>query len=116
MFTVSGDSQDQTTRYNIRKADWELFSCTLSDLVEKEPAFTDLGYFPEPSPALSKSLLQRENQELEQKLDFLGERLTSAINRAATTAIPRIKPGLKPKPWWNEQLRDLRRDLQRKQR
>jgi ribonuclease HI len=49
-------------------------------------------------------------------LDDLGSKLTEAITEAAAKSIPRIKPGLRSKPWWNDDLKQLRQDMNRKQR
>ena len=110
------NSQEQTARYNTRKADWDSFSRSFSDIVTKETVFHHLHEFPPPSPALSKALLKGEAPLLEQRLDCLGTKLTDAITQAASATIPRVKAGPRSKPWWNDELKELRRDLHRKQR
>lgn len=109
-------SEEQTARYNTRKADWDAFSRSFSEIVAQEPDFHCLHHYPHPSPSLSKSLLLGEEPSLEQRLDSLATKITDAIAQAASTSIPRIKAGPRSKPWWNDQLKDLRRDLHRKQR
>ena len=122
LFTLSAlcqsrdKGQEQTARYNTRKADWDSFSQSFSEIVANDSEFHSLHQYPHPSPALSKSLLIGDEPSLEQRLDSLASRLTNAITQAASTSIPRIKTGPRSKPWWNDQLKDLRRDLHRKQR
>jgi ribonuclease HI len=44
-------------------------------------------------------------------LDNAAQELTDAINTAAQQSIPVMKHGAKSKPWWNDNLRQLRKDL-----
>lgn len=122
MFTLSASVTDThecpnpATRYNTRKADWDSFTGVFSDLVASEPAFQELHNFPLASPALSKALLKGEAPDLQTKLDALGDALSNTINAAASTTIPRMKQGHRSKPWWNDDLKRLRGDMNNKQR
>ena len=44
-------------------------------------------------------------------LDILAEKFTSAMNSAAESAIPRLRPCERSKPWWTEDLKLLRKSL-----
>lgn len=110
------DCPIEKQRYNTSKADWDAFTESFTEAPSMQSLFHDLQHFPQPTPALSKSLLTGQELELEQMLDDLGSKLTEAITEAAAKSIPRIKPGLRSKPWWNDDLKQLRQDMNRKQR
>jgi hypothetical protein len=49
-------------------------------------------------------------------LDLAALELTSAITLAAKASISIIKPGARPKSWWNPELLDLRKAMLQDQR
>ena len=86
-----------TPTYNYKKADWELF----------------------------RKLLQNSEDQLSQELEraaeaknhnLMAEVLTTAIRTAADSAIPKLRVVERSKPWWNEDLSDLRKLLNRAHR
>ena len=44
-------------------------------------------------------------------MDILADTFTSTIIDASNASIPRSRPTAKSKPWWNENLRLLRKDM-----
>jgi ribonuclease HI len=82
------------SRFDTKRADWKLFKSWLKTQFlefEFKPGFS----YPTPD------------------LDYLGELFTSTILEAANKAIPRISITANSKPWWNEDLKSLRKTMQR---
>jgi hypothetical protein len=61
-------------------------------------------------------LLTSQFTSLEPILNKAAIELTKAIKLAANSSIPTIKPGARPKPWWNDDLVGLRKVMLRNQR
>ena len=103
-------------RFNTRKADWKLFKDKFNEAWEKYPH----SKLHDPicgtsGPSLPMDILQDTEQTQARALDQLAEQLTWAIQYSAEEAIPKIKPGAISKPWWNKDLKLLRKTMQRKQ-
>jgi hypothetical protein len=56
-------------------------------------------------------LRELQSSDLHQKMDTMASTLTDAIFDASNASIPRSTVTTKSKPWWNENLRNLRRNL-----
>src|SRR6201747_1731059 len=82
-------------RFNTKKANWVLF---------KENLNLEFKDFPIKDPNIKYS-----NQEL----DNLTELFTSKIVNTANSSIPKSKILLNAKPWWNEELKILRKSMLR---
>src|SRR6201746_2843977 len=82
-------------RFNTKKANWVLF---------KENLNLEFKDFPIKDPNIKYS-----NQEL----DNLTELFTSKIVNTANSSIPKSKILLNAKPWWNEELKILRKSILR---
>lgn len=89
-------------RYNTRKADWKIFKDKINE------ASVNCANFIPP--------IQESEHSRWRNLDHLAEELTRAIQFAAEEAIPKIKPGAMSKPWWDNNLKQLRRTMQWKQK
>ena len=85
-------SSPQITPYNLAKADWELFRARL--IGAKEGAIEDIQW-----------AIDFED------LDSLATILESLITRAASTTIPKLRVSERSKPWWNPDLKALRKAL-----
>ena len=110
------ESSVQQTRFNSKKADWKRFDFKLAEAIQCSHSLSTLQLFPLPSDYDTRSLLAGENPTLAAQLDQLGQDLSDAIVFAASEAIPRIKLGPRPKPWWNDNLRTLRSTMVRANR
>lgn len=99
LFTIlqsrTNTSPPKVTRFNTKKADWQKFTSNLQTY-SKEVTFD-----------FTKS------KYTTQELDNLGELFTSAISQAAISSIPKNQQLVASKPWWNEDLKKLRRLMQK---
>ena len=59
----------------------------------------------------SSDLPEHQPLDIHQKMDTLSETLTTLICDASEASIPRSNVINKSKPWWNDTLRDLRKDI-----
>ena len=83
-------SSSNPVRFNTRKADWAKFTSYLISSLDNMP-------FP----------LNSINQEL----DLLAEDFTNRIVEAASNSIPKSTTSPYSKPWWNEDLKTLRKSM-----
>jgi hypothetical protein len=99
LFTILYNSSTLSSsipfRFNTKKANWVLFKENL-DIEFKNFTFKDPNYM-------------YSNQEL----DNLTELFTSKIIKVANSSIPKSKILLNAKPWWNEELKILRKSMLR---
>src|ERR1700710_2940136 len=99
LFTILSSNNSSTLpsslsiRFNTKKAKWVLFKKNLNS------EFKD---FPIKDPNIKYS-----NQEL----DNLTELFTSKIVNTANSSIPKSKILLNTKPWWNKELKILRKSI-----
>ena len=95
LFTISKStysSSSNPVRFNTRKADWAKFISYLISSLDNMPFL--LNSIP-------------GNQEL----DLLAEDFTNRIVEAASNSIPRTTTSPYSKPWWNEDLKSLRKSM-----
>jgi len=92
-------------RFNTKKADWAKFRAHLNLKLEGlvRESYLDL-----------ESTLDLDQEELQsfstdQDLDELAIRFTNSIVQAAENSIPKCKVSVNAKPWWNQELKDLRK-------
>jgi hypothetical protein len=83
-------------RYNTKLANWDLFK----DSLQKESLSLDL-------------LLNTSSNYENSDLDTLAEKVTNTIVKAADISIPKYKVSILSKPWWNEELKALRKTMSR---
>ena len=91
LFTISKltySSSSNLVRFNTKKADWEKFISYLINSLENMPF-----------------LLNNTNQEL----DLLAEDFINRIVDIASNSIPKSITSPYSKPWWNEDLKILRK-------
>ena len=88
----------QQTKYNIAKANWDLFNNTLATATLESYLLSNLSAIPAYTKEASNLLLRGEANQLKQQLDKLGKELTKAITKATTIAIPLVYTRPKPKP------------------
>ena len=60
-------------------------------------------------------ILVNQDQEIE-LLDLATVEFTDLVIKAAEANIPKIKSKISPKPWWNEELKSLRKTMIRQQK
>lgn len=119
---ISGDGRDLVenpalqTRYNTKKADWKLFKEELVSGINTSQVLRNQELDNYSTNENSRTIIKEDNLQLTALLDATATALTEAITKAADTAIPRIKPGAYAKPWWNNELKELRREMTSKQR
>ena len=110
-----------TQRFDTAKADWPAFRASLG--VQFSQRALDLtktqGYL-EADQENARGLVLRNDSlmgnEVLQELEQAAIRLTEVISSAASTNIPLKRHCPSPKPWWNEDLKDLRQTMSRLQR
>ena len=88
-FSISTISNGQM-RYNTKKADWKLFSELLKD------NFSNFNY-----------LTTSYYSNLE--MDTIAELFTQGIVKAINNSIPKVTINSYAKPWWSDDLRELRK-------
>ncbi|KAH7556799.1 hypothetical protein BM1_06233 [Bipolaris maydis] len=99
------------TRYNTKKADWDLFREELDRAIQNNVALQSINQIHQPRKADSRNLLLGQDNELKLQLDTIGDAITLVIQQAADKAIPQLKQGPKAKPWWSQELTRLRRNV-----
>jgi len=121
LFTVLGtktelvDNPLQLAGFNTKLADWNLFASSLKTNIAESKVLKHLEL--KPSDIKEQiDILEDRNISLTTQLDIAATELTEAITRAAKTNIPASKSGARPKPWWNPELLQLRKDMLKKQR
>ncbi|KAF7573993.1 hypothetical protein PtrM4_056160 [Pyrenophora tritici-repentis] len=105
------DNPINQRKFNVKKADWPLFQLALSEAIQNNITLQDIGEINHPRKQDSKNLILEEDQELKSKLEEIGQAITQVIQIAADKAIPKVKIGPNLKPWWNQELTKLRREL-----
>ena len=86
------------TRYNTKRADWDLFREELGKAIQSNLALQSLDQINQPRKADSRNLLLGQDNELKLQLDAIGEATTLVIQQAADKAILQLKQGPKAKP------------------
>ncbi|KAH7562169.1 hypothetical protein BM1_01689 [Bipolaris maydis] len=94
------NSPTNQTRYNTKRADWDLFREELGKAIQSNAALQSLDQIHQPRKADSRNLLLGQDNKLKLQLDAIGEAITLVIQQAADKAIPQLKEGLKAKPCW----------------
>src|SRR5277367_1965874 len=107
----------QPARYNTALANWDLFAASLrsniaTSTILNSPEYLELAT----GKDLGFKLLNSQPLALTTLLDSAAQELTNAITLAARASIPASRPSTRAKPWWNPELKDLRKDMLQKQR
>jgi hypothetical protein len=97
------------SRFDTKRADWELFKKTLSLKIAKSTISTQIDDLTNLSNL--SSLRELQPSDLHQKMDIMAGTLTEAIIDASNASIPRTTITTKSKPWWTENLRNLRKAM-----
>ena len=95
LFTITSSHPKISTnisRYNTKKADWKLYSDTLKQDFEVFHYRVDNHY----------SILE---------LDTIAKVFTDSIVKAADISIPKTTISSYAKPWWNDDLKALRKTM-----
>ena len=121
LFSIRSDTDQvdnpiNQRKFNTKKADWPLFQKTLNEAIQNNITLQHISEINDPRKQDCKNLILEEDQELQSKLEEIGEAITQVIQLAADKAIPKVKLGPKPKTWWNQELTKLRRELTHCQR
>lgn len=90
------DGRSETSRFNVKRADWDLFSETLTNLSENR-----LDGLPLTSAA---------------EVEVMAEALTGVIVDACTESMPRKKLFRKSNPWWTRRLTVIKKAVYSKRR
>jgi ribonuclease HI len=120
LFSVSGtktklvESPLQSAGFNTKLANWDLFASTLKSNISECLVLNHLDLIPDIRE--QTDILENRDTVLTTQLDIAATELTEAITKAAKTSIPASKPGARPKPWWNPELLQLRKEMLKKQR
>ena len=106
----------QLPSFNTKLANWDLFASSLKSIVSESRALNNLeSDLPDIREQIN--ILEDRNSNLTAQLDIrLLVNSLQLFTRAAKISIPTSKPGAKPKPWWNPELLQLRKDMLKKQR
>ena len=122
LFSITGtktgmvDNLIQPTCFNTRLANWDLFATSLqSNIVESTALSSNEFKSLLPSWEKQRGILE-ENTPITALLDNAAAELTTAITSAARISIPVTKPGARSKPWWNGELKALRKAMIQRQR
>lgn len=99
--TISA-SNTINTRFDTKSADWELFKSTLIAKTAESTLETQVNDLTD---------LRSPPSDIHQKLEVLCDTFSSAIFDASDASIPRITISIKSKPWWNDKIRDLRKQM-----
>jgi ribonuclease HI len=86
------ESSSSYIRFNTKLADWKLFSLNL------KTQFRDFNY-------------KVENQYSNLELDTIATLFTEKVIEAANSSIPKTTTSKYAKPWWNDDLKVLRKNL-----
>lgn len=105
--------QPHQTRYNVNKANWNLFEKTLKKLLGRAPTVND-QVLHSLATYTAKQVLQRP--DIQAKLDRVAIELTTILTTAADKAIPRKTTLKTQKAWWNKSLTDQRKLFLKAQR
>jgi ribonuclease HI len=122
LFTVFGTQAGLLTnptrqmRYNTQLANWELFTTVLQSNIAQSNVLRSQEFDLIHNTREKQQYFQADNSPISDLLDSVALALTDAISGAAKASIPVCKPGARPKPWWNPELKDLRQDMIHKQR
>jgi ribonuclease HI len=102
--------------YNTKLANWDLFSSSLRTNIAFSPIINSPEFTGLKTSELRSNFLHGQSSSVTTLLDRAAEEFTEAITTAANASIPTRKPGARPKPWWNDDLFNLRQDMMNKQR
>jgi ribonuclease HI len=110
--TLLIDSPLEVERFDTRNANWDLFKSTLKTSLKLD--FSPLDDLVTIEASLKT--LQLQSTQVNNVLEQAAITLTEAITSAARASIPLNRPGAKPKPWWTQELKELRQTMIRTQR
>ena len=98
--STSNNSQAKSSlhpRFNLKKADWNLFNTIV--LEEK-----------------SRHQIQMDTAITTNNIECVASTIQVVIQKAAEISIPHLRPSSKSKPWWTEELTYLRREFHKLRR
>jgi ribonuclease HI len=98
----------QLTGFDTKLANWDLFNITLQSEL-KNSQYLNSSEF-ENIIINPIDILVNQIQEIE-IFDSAALEFTNIITKAAEKSIPKKKLGPNPKPWWNENLKNLRKTM-----
>jgi len=106
----------QLAHFNTDKANWDLFASSLQSNIVNSRVVNSKEYTTILDTDYSTQVLQNDDLPITQLLDNAATEVTTAITRAAKCSIPTTTQGARPKSWWSQELKTLRKDMMRKQR
>jgi ribonuclease HI len=92
--SLASQDKSKALRFHTKKADWVKYKNNLQD------CFKDFDY-------------DINSEYSDQELDWLAEDFTNKIRDTADRNIPKTTASSHAKPWWNEDLKALRKSMQR---
>ena len=108
-----GQLPSQLKRFNIKKTNWDIFNNTLNEEVNNQQLEAQLLDLPHTSSYLSRKILLGQDNSLVEKLEKLGEDITTVVQTALKESTPLVSQKPKPKPWWTSELDNLKSDQNR---
>jgi len=115
IITSTSPSTSSSTRFDTKSADWECFRREITSKAISSSIKTQIDELIalSVSSEISKNplLVKIRKSDLHQKLDQLADDFTTLVIDASTAAIPKSVTSVKSKPWWNENLRNLRKSI-----
>lgn len=109
--TVPSESQP---KFNLAKADWGKFTIALKSQIQQSKVLQRLKCNASDPQSIRLQYLQSGSHLQSQFLDQAAEDLSNAIKTAADASIPIKYFHQRSKPWWNKELKELRKEMIRK--
>jgi hypothetical protein len=114
--TIRLDNPLQSSSFNTQLANWDLFATCLRSYLAESNTLTS-GELNSLLPTWNDQLgILEGDTPITAILDNAALDLTDAITKAAKASIPTNRPGARSKPWWSEDLKELRKVMMQKQR
>ena len=108
-----GQLPSQLKRFNIKKTNQDIFNSTLNKEVNNQQLEAQLLDLPHTSSYLLRKILLGQDNSLVEKLEKLGEDITTVVQTALKESTLLVSQKLKPKPWWTSELDNLKLDQNR---
>lgn len=98
----------QKVKFDTRKVDWVKFNTTLQNLVTSNRVLNDQILTKPPSLAATLKYLKTGPGVVTGIQDQVTQAFTDSIIEAAKSSIPVVQQRARGKPWWTQELKDLR--------
>lgn len=122
LFSIKGDERlkerviPNHPRFNIKKADWSKFALNLQSLAMKSHILNSEQLDDMLDSTLESKLISDYQDCRLDLLDAAALSLTNIITQAAKSSIPTVQTSTRAKPWWNTELKEMRKLMVRAQK